>query len=156
MPPIKFIHNLTHLLTSIGFLDLQKKPNITNTMQLVQNSTRTKQTSRIGPHGSHSGFFLLPYNRLTLTVLSPYSMTLALHDQNKLQYKHNMWLINLFCLLYDSSSSLHSLQNKVPSLITTFPPITLFLAIKCMLNKINITHGLFFALLIIFSIFSLL
>ena len=71
------MHSLTHLLTLIGLPDLQKKQNITNTMPLVQNSTQTKQTSIIGPHDSCSQFLLLPYNRLTLTVLSPYSTTLA-------------------------------------------------------------------------------
>ena len=112
MSHIKFMHSLTHLLTSIRFLDLQKKLNITNTMPLVQNSTWTKQTSIIGPHDSHSQFLLLPYNRLTPTVLSPYSMTLAYHDQNKLQHKQNTWLINLFHLLDVSSSSLCNLQNQ--------------------------------------------
>ena len=39
MAHIKFTHSLTHLLTSIRLPDLQKKPNIRNTMPLVQNST---------------------------------------------------------------------------------------------------------------------
>ena len=77
MSHIKLTDRLTHLLTSIGLPDLQKKPNITNTMPLVQKFNKTKQTSIIGLHDSHSQFLLYPCNRLTLTVLAPYSTTLA-------------------------------------------------------------------------------
>ena len=63
------------------------------------------------------------------------------------------WLINLFHLLDASSSfSLRNLQNKVPSQL----PQLSFLAIKCMLSKIDITCGLLFTLLIFFLGFSLL
>ena len=74
---------------------------------------KQEQISIIGLHDSHSEFlpFLL-YKRLMLTVLSQYSITLAYHDQNKLQHKQNTQSINISHLLGVSSSSLCSLQNK--------------------------------------------
>ena len=73
------MHSLTHLLTSIGLPDLQKKSKHFkyHTIGTKFNMNKTKQTSIIGLRDSHSQFLLFPYNRLTLTVLAPYSMTLA-------------------------------------------------------------------------------
>ena len=78
------MHSLTHLLTSIGLPDLQKKPNIRiyHAIGTKFNMNKTEQTSIIGPHDSCSQVLLFLYNRLTLTVLAPYSTTLAYHDQN--------------------------------------------------------------------------
>ena len=125
-------------------------------MPLVQNSTQTKQISIIGPHDSHSRF--LPFllcKRLTLTVLSQYSTTLAYHDQNKLQHKQNTWSISIFHLLDVSSSSLCSLQNKVPSLITTFSHHYFFFNNQMHAQQIDITHGLLFSLLTLSIFYTL-
>ena len=80
---------------------------------------------------------LLLCKRLTLTVLSQYSTTLAYHDQNKLQHKQNT------C---QSTYSTYLMFLHPPFTVYKTSPITnyhispiysLFLAIKCMLSKLT-------------------